>query len=164
MLKHYIKLVVGIVWRFGWNFRCYYCGKLKPLQKITGNHHPCEAEYDRFVEEMEAQREAEDAQASEDYLHMQAILDGFCDHYGCWGELGYCDTHDLCADCGQFIGDCQGRCEIDEQHGYYQDEYDEPELCPCGHPEGSILCVCAEMESFARHNADPATRGSWWVA
>lgn len=40
----------------------------------------------------------------------------------------------------------------------YQEEYcdgcDQPEAC----------CTCAEIESLRRHNANPATRGSYWVA
>ncbi len=45
----------------------------------------------------------------------------------------------------------------------YHDPYREDGTCNgCG--EVDVLCVCAELESLRRHNANPATRGSWWVA
>lgn len=42
------------------------------------------------------------------------------------------------------------------------DIWDEEDACGgCG--EHGIGCVCAEIESFRQHNADPNTRGSYWT-
>lgn len=48
----------------------------------------------------------------------------------------------------------------DDRDDYYEDD----DICPgiCGQP--AYACTCAETESFRRHQSDPATAGSWWVA
>lgn len=156
MLSNLIKRIIGSIWRFGWNFRCDYCGKFMPLNSITGDHSQCEDEmYSQCDKEQREQEEAEN-QIWEDNLHMQDILNDFCNHYGCWELDGLCYVHNVCADCGVPSYHCSGECQLN-------DSYDEPETCACGEPVG-ILCVCAELASLARHNADPDTRGSWWVA
>lgn len=159
MLSNLITRIVGAIWRFGWNFRCDYCGTFKPFKNIAGGHYKC--------------KQLED-QTWNEYLHLQDTLDDFCDHYGCWGELGYCQTHDVCSDCNKFLHHCRGECQLKEPEPINDDDYEEPEsvndgdyedveICRCGEPVG-VLCVCPELASLARHNADPETRGSWWVA
>lgn len=52
--------------------------------------------------------------------------------------------------------------DVDED--LWRDEDDVDDICGgiCGQPANS--CTCAETESFIRFQADPDTRGSWWVA
>ena len=66
------------------------------------------------------------------------------------------------ADDGQAPLD-DGQSDFDSEEDV--DDYDEDEdICPgiCGQP--AYACTCAETESFRRHQSDPATAGSWWVA
>lgn len=67
----------------------------------------------------------------------------------------------------------QPRCHSKDCETILEDEYDEychfhdpdyqEEYCDgCDQPEA--CCTCAELESLRRHNADPNTRGSYWVA
>lgn len=46
---------------------------------------------------------------------------------------------------------------------YYCEPADEDE-CPNGCGQPTSQCSCAELASLRRHNADPATRGSHWMA
>lgn len=165
-------------------FKCCYCGKFTLYSKrpLTDDHNKvisrlckkCDIEETAAWEQFRSWEEAESLRAEQDYWHMEAILDSFCDVYACWGPIDQCPKHDLCPDCGAHYTNCRGLCDYDSSMAYMDDVYDEPELeeddhhdhediCACGEPVG-IGCVCAELKSLARHNADPATRGSWWVA
>ena len=71
----------------------------------------------------------------------------------------------------QFVEDEEAKLaqqRLDEEESMIDnnfDDYDEDEdICPgiCGQP--AYACTCAETESFRRHQSDPATAGSWWVA
>lgn len=44
------------------------------------------------------------------------------------------------------------------------DDYGDEEECPDGCGQPAYACTCAELESLNRHNAEPATRGSYWTA
>ena len=78
------------------------------------------------------------------------------------------DQHSYCELQIDVIAEDDNGCTYCHDNGcpkcdpHFDDREDE---CPggCGQPDG-ILCVCAELDSLARHNADPETRGSWWVA
>lgn len=60
------------------------------------------------------------------------------------------------ADCTSILGEFNDvYCE------YHDPDYQEEYCNGCNQPEA--CCTCAEIESLRRHNADPATAGSWWT-
>lgn len=55
--------------------------------------------------------------------------------------------------------------EDEEDLASYGDDLDDEEEYGCqGCGQSNMGCVCAEIESLRRHNADPNTRGSYWTA
>lgn len=90
----------------------------------------------------------------------ECYLEKMCSIPGCFDDKvkeDLCQYHwdeeDICSGCRK----AYASCSCDEN-----DEIDE--ICDgiCGQP--AYACTCAETEAFRRHNADPATRGSWFVA
>jgi len=80
----------------------------------------------------------------------------FCPGIGCF----MIDTKPVtaCSECGYGIEDDE--ILVSEEDGYGQ--FDDAGVCdgPCG----QTSCTCAELEALGKHNADPHTRGSWFVA
>lgn len=70
--------------------------------------------------------------------------------YGC--------PHNCCSALSNMPFECN--C-IDDQPDI-DDGYDEDYCDGCNQP--SYACTCAELASLRRHQADPNTRGSYWVA
>lgn len=124
-------------------------------------------EEERAWVEYEAQLAAEGAayyakleQRAADQQHLDDLMDSFCTEQGCYEE-GHrwdnrCLAHEYCGGCDSYPCECGSRV-----NSYSSQDDDECEG-GCGQP--SYACTCAELASLARHNADPATRGSWWVA
>ena len=103
-----------------------------------------------------------------------------CNYPGCWEE-GVIEDYCLedwkrtffCAEpgCEKLYTDCYGSCvethdeEDDDQEDEPYDMDDESDNeCQdgCGQPD--YACTCAELESYRRFQADPATAGSFWTA
>jgi hypothetical protein len=147
-------------------FTCSHCDKftLYHGHKLTDHTgkvisricKPCSVEDDAAWAEywsIQAQQEA-------DADHLADLLADFCPEYGCYVKTYHgdkCLVHDMpCHRCGSDPCACVNDDPV-------QDDHDEQDYCDgCGNYGNG--CVCAELASLARHNADPATRGSWWVA
>ncbi len=139
-------------------------------------HVRCEAEADQAYEEYLAQQSQDDEAELQVYLEEQAkveeaeyrlyqdevalqeLMDSFCKATGCYEESlyssGLCEKH---------LSEAHER---DEDFDELEDDFYEPEdeICSgiCGQP--SYACTCAETESYRAFQADPETRGSFWVA
>lgn len=77
-------------------------------------------------------------------------------HHPCEAELSVQPDED---------DDTDGGDDYDRYYGEDQyDPRDEEDMCDgiCGQPVN--LCTCAETEAYRRHQADPNTCGSWFVA
>lgn len=54
-------------------------------------------------------------------------------------------------------------CDCLEAQSFDEPRDDEDDFCDgCNQP--NYACTCAELASWRRHQADPETRGSYWVA
>lgn len=150
-------------------FTCAHCDKFtlyrgRPLtdhnnKVISRLCKPCSIEDDAAWAQHHKEQGAE-MQRETDADHLAILLDSMCPEYGCYVETyngEKCDEHDtFCHHCGSDPCAC-----VDDDP--VQDDHDEQDYCDgCGNYGNG--CVCAEIASLARHNADPATRGSWWVA
>lgn len=103
-----------------------------------------------------AELDLEDHRREVDKQNLADLMASFCTAYGCYEagdySFGDCYLHtpeECCNGCGK--PDSQCTC-ID---------YD---TCPgiCGQP--NYACTCAETKALHEHNANPETRGSWFVA
>ena len=127
----------------------------------------CVQEDDLAWDLFNAQQEADEAASSieldsadyrreVDKQNLADLMASFCTAYGCYEagdySFGDCRLHtpeECCHDCG--YPDSQCTCIDDD-------------TCPgiCNQPV--YACTCAKTESLRRHNADPATSGSYWTA
>lgn len=98
--------------------------------------------------------------------HLDRLMDSFCTaEKGCYEEglpefYGACANHAPEEDC-HYCGHPMSECTCPNFDVY--DEEDNEDNCEgCGNSH--LGCICAELESLRAHNADPATRGSFWTA
>ncbi|GEM_PF-2417068 len=147
---------------------CWWCGK--PVLKAT-IHKRCvvqdqlawseemareAAEDAAFYAQIEAEYQlAEEAHRLEaDKHHLDELMDSFCIVPGCYEIRSFShvvgDHFEYCNECEQLKSQCICRTDDDD-------------ICQgiCGQP--AHACTCAETEALRRHNADPETRGSWFV-
>jgi hypothetical protein len=128
-------------------FRCAYCGKLTLYmgRKFTDQNgkvvdrlcKSCGIEDDAAWEQYRQERDAED-QPERDEIHEDDIFDTE-------EVTDYAEAYDA------------------DDSGEY-DDYGDDNECPDGCGQPAYACTCVELESLRRHNANPATRGSYWVA
>lgn len=106
-----------------------------------------EASWEAYQAEL-AREAAEEDEAA--WLQHQEWLASRCNYPQCDEEA----TIDGC---------CVTHAQPEEPEDDFIEDRDDEE-CPGGCGQPAYACTCAELESLRRHNADPATRGSWWVA
>lgn len=138
--------------------RCEYCN-LPVLSATDENHEACPSQED-YSWSLERDDEELYGIATNDCPEQEYP-------YGIGGdnpEEGMMSDEDF----AQYLA-AQQAADRAEEDAYYDEHYpedkDDSEECPdgCGQPAG-ISCTCAELESLRKHNANPDTRGSYWVA
>lgn len=153
---------------------CTECG-LPVLSDTDARHTTCRAAIRSYEvqEDLDAEMAALEAEMRrEDAERLQELLDSFCTEDGCYEEAvnwtGKCIAHDTtCHWCSCDPCEC---IDIDEdveddcrECGYPVSRCDCQQECPNGCGQPAYACTCAEIESWHRFQADPATRGSWWT-